>query len=99
MTIDTVVGELIGHYPPRSIIDEDIEAIRTITNLVGDFSRFLPVAQISLDPFEPLGLVLAQFLGDGFDGPVDHVFRDGDDEDFGDIVGQEGVYGAVADTF
>lgn len=42
---------------------------------------------------------MAEFLSDELFGAVNNVFGDGEDEELADIVGEEGVCDAVADTF
>lgn len=42
---------------------------------------------------------MAEFFSNGLFGAVDDFFGDGEDEEFADVVGEEGVCYAVADTF
>lgn len=98
VSIDTIIGKLIRHDPPRRIIHKNIQSIRGPLDLLPSILHLLPIGHIALDPFRPISLLLTEFLRNSPFSACDDLLRDGEDEDFGDVVLEERVGHAVADA-
>ena len=74
MTVDPVIGQLVCHDTPASVVDQDIDPIRTACDLVRCLLHFLPVCKVAFQPSNLLRCVLAHFFLDGIDRAIDHFF-------------------------
>ena len=99
MTVDPIVCQLVCHNPPRCVVDQDVNPIRTACDFICCLLYFLPVRKIALQPCNLLGYLLAHFFVDGIDRAVDHFFGYREDEEFLDAMGKERVAGAIPNTF
>lgn len=98
VSIDAVVCELIGHDSAASVVDENIQTIGRVLDLLGGFLGLGPVTQVTLDPDGAVGYFLAKFLGERLVGVVDNVFGHGEDVQLFDIMTEQNVGDAVANT-
>lgn len=74
MKINAVVGKLVGHNTSRSIVDQNVDAIRRVTDLLRYLGHTLPVRKVALEPFCPVRFILAQLLCYCFLRPVNDFF-------------------------
>lgn len=93
-----VGGQFGRHDASTRIIDEDIEPVSVALDGLGDFLDAEPVTEIALHPDRAVSFVLAQLLCHGIFGALDDLLGDGEDVDLGDVVLQERVRDAEADT-
>ena len=99
VSIDAVVSELVRHDAPASIVDEDIQAVRRVLDLVGDFADFLPVTEVAVLPDGLVSRSLAEVLGYGLLGALDHILGHRKDEELADVVLEQRVGDSVSNTF
>jgi hypothetical protein len=97
--INTIRRKLISLNTPPSIVNKNIKTISRVLDSIGSLLDFSPVTQIALDPFRAVSLLLSEFFSDGLLGALDDFLGQGKDEELADIVGEEGVSNAVANTF
>lgn len=98
VAIHAIIRNLTTHNPPPCVMHEDVQPVRRLLDLLRHRPHGLPVGHVALDPFRAIGLVLSEFLGDGFLGALDDVLGDGEDVQLGDVVREERVGDAVADA-
>ena len=96
MTIDPVVCQLVGHDSSGGIVDEDVQPVCLLLDDVCCLNYLRPLAQIALEPDNFLGCCLTHFLFDGINGTINDIFGNGEDEDFGDVVCEQGVRATIA---
>lgn len=73
VSINTVVGQFVGHDAPASVVDEDIETIGRGIDLLSGLLCLGPVAQVTLDPDDTVGLFLTKFMSKRLLGVADNV--------------------------
>lgn len=91
MTVYSVLCKLVGHDPACGIIDEDVESVCLLLDDVCGLDHLGPVAQVALKPDNLLGCCLTHFLLDGINSTIDDILGDGENEDFGNVVGKQGM--------
>jgi hypothetical protein len=94
-----IFRELVGHDAAAGVEGEDVEAISLVADLLAGGGGGFPVGEVAGEPGDFFGRLVAEFLAHIVDGAVDGFLRDGDDEEFGEVLSQEGEAGAVADAF
>ena len=99
VAIDAVLGELVGHDAAAGVVDEDVDAVGSLGDLVGDFFDFGPVAHVALEPGDFLSNLGAHLFRDDFFVVVDDFLREGENVDVLDVLAEHGVDAAPADTF
>ena len=99
MTVDAIVGQLVGHDPTCSVVDQNVQPIGTTCNLIGCFQGLLPVREITLQPYDLLCSFVSQFLSNSRDGTIDHILGNGEDEKFFNALRKHRVRAAVSYAF
>ena len=92
-----VFGELERHDAAAGVEDEDVEAVGLGVDLFAGFGDGFEIRQVALQPGYLGGDFCAEFFFDIVEGALDGFFRDGEDEQFGEVVLQEREAGGVAD--
>ena len=96
VSVDPIIGKLVSHYPPRCVVDQDVDTIGLLGDLVGDMHGLAEVRKIDLEPDHLLGGSFTKLFCHGFCGAIDDFFGWSKDEDFGNALVQEGVRATVA---
>lgn len=81
------------------LINQNIKSVRLLLDLLGHLVHIVPVGKVTLDPFDPVCLVVSKLLCIDFFGTVEHFFAWAEDEELGDVVFEEGVGAAETDAF
>lgn len=99
MRVNPVIGQLICHDTPASVVDQDVDPIGTARDLVRCLLHFLPVCKVAFQPSNLLRRLLSHLFLDGIDRTIDHFFGTGEDEEFLEAVGEKCVAGTVTNPF
>ena len=99
MTVDTVIRELVSHDTSGSVVDQDIDSVRALGDFVGYLFGLLPVRKITLQPGDFLRGFCTHLFFNGLERLVDYLLGHRQNEELFNTMREEGVRGAVADTF
>ena len=81
------------------LVDQNIKSVRLLLDLLGHLVHIVPVSKVTLDPFDPVCLVVSELLCIDLFGTVEYFFTRTEDEELGDVVLQEGVGATETDAW
>ena len=97
--INAIRRKLVSLNASRSIVNKDIQPISRILDLISCLLDFSKVADIALDPFRAVSLLLAKLFSNGLLGAVNDLFGEREDDELANVVGEQGVGYAITDSF
>lgn len=74
MSVDAIIGQLVGHDSTSGVIEQDVQAIGRFADLFSNSRDRCPIREVAKNPFCLVCLVLAKLLCDRLLGSLDYLF-------------------------